>query len=228
MFKWLSNYFTYAAWERNGIVLLLTLAALALVSPRLYFYFRPVKPVVDTTLQSDVQAFLNSTKPSNLPVGATDLSDTAPVSSTGPNKQSQAPATAAASLNINRGDSAAFEGLPGIGPVLAHRILNFRRALGGYASVEQLQEVWGLPDSTYRRLKPRLQTDGRVTQIDLNTADAPTLSRHPYLSGSQAKAIITYRKKNGNFTSPDGLRSVSVLPDSTLRKLKPYLTVKTR
>ncbi|MFN8299418.1 MAG: helix-hairpin-helix domain-containing protein [Chitinophagales bacterium] len=227
MFKWLGNYFTFSNWERNGIMVLLLLAFLALLAPRLYFIFKPVKPVTDTTFQSDVQAFLKQQQVSNIPVGAEDFDDTLAVPAV-INTSKHYDNTSVAVLNINTADSAQLEALPGIGPVLARRILNFRRALGGYASVEQIREVWGMPDSTYRTLKPRLRCDGKVLKINLNEADAGTLAKHPYLSSAQGKAIIAYRQKNGNFTSPEQLKSIPVLPDSTLRKMEPYFTVKTQ
>ncbi|HEY1021836.1 MAG TPA: helix-hairpin-helix domain-containing protein, partial [Flavisolibacter sp.] len=52
-------------------------------------------------------------------------------------------------ININEADTAAFIALPGIGGKLSARIISFREKLGGFYSVEQVGETYGLPDSTF-------------------------------------------------------------------------------
>ncbi len=57
-------------------------------------------------------------------------------------------------LDLNAADGAAFEGLPGVGPVLAGRILEWRTANGPFRSVDELGEVSGIGDATLARLRP--------------------------------------------------------------------------
>ncbi len=57
-------------------------------------------------------------------------------------------------LSLNGADSAALEQLPGIGPVLASRIVRYREKLGGFYNVAQLREVYGISDSLYLFLEP--------------------------------------------------------------------------
>lgn len=59
----------------------------------------------------------------------------------------------ASPLNLNSADLAALESLPGIGPALAQRIVDWRESQGSFTSVEQLNEVSGIGDVTYARLK---------------------------------------------------------------------------
>lgn len=47
-------------------------------------------------------------------------------------------------LDLNTATAAELETLPGIGPVLAERILAYRAETGGFSTVEQLQEVRGI------------------------------------------------------------------------------------
>jgi len=47
-------------------------------------------------------------------------------------------------LDLNTATAAEMETLPGIGPVLAERILAYRAEIGGFATVEQLLEVRGI------------------------------------------------------------------------------------
>ena len=64
-----------------------------------------------------------------------------------------------------------FGRLPGIGPKLAARIISFREKLGGFYDVTQVAETFGLPDSTFQKIKSRLRSDGQVLRkMDLNTA----------------------------------------------------------
>lgn len=57
-------------------------------------------------------------------------------------------------LDLNTADSAALEGLPGVGPVLAGRIVAWRAANGPFRSVDELGEVSGIGDATLARLRP--------------------------------------------------------------------------
>ncbi len=55
---------------------------------------------------------------------------------------------------LNRAGTEALETLPGIGPALAQRILEVRRARGGFGAVDDLLEVPGVGPATLERLRP--------------------------------------------------------------------------
>jgi competence protein ComEA len=57
-------------------------------------------------------------------------------------------------VDLNTATAADLEELPGIGPVLAERIVGFRDEQGRFASVEQLQDVPGIGPAIYDDLKP--------------------------------------------------------------------------
>lgn len=69
-------------------------------------------------------------------------------------------------LDLNRATQAELERLPGIGPGLAKRILDYKRSHGRYNSVEELRDVKGIGDKRWRRLEPLLMVTA--------TAPAPT------------------------------------------------------
>lgn len=129
-------------------------------------------------------------------------------------------------IEINTADSAMFEHLRGIGPTLAKRIVAYRVALGGFVSVNQIKEVWGLSDSTFQFIKPHLIIEKtEIRQISLNTASYEILKNHPYIKGWLAKWILSYRKNNTSFKNVEQLKIVSSMTDSIYLKLKPYVKV---
>lgn len=129
-------------------------------------------------------------------------------------------------VDINAADTAVFIALPGIGPVLAARIVLFREKLGGFHSVGQIGEVYGLPDSVFRRLQPWLRCDSAVVRkIPLNTAEKDRLAAHPYIGWGEAKAIINYRRQHGPFRSLAALNRIVALDTAVLEKIRPYLSV---
>lgn len=129
-------------------------------------------------------------------------------------------------IEINTADTTAFIALPGIGAKLAARIVSFRDKLGGFYSVKQVAETYGLPDSTYTRIEPMLQCNpALVQQVNINTADANLLKQHPYIRWNLANAIVQYRGQHGNFKSVDQLRLLSVITADIFDKMKHYVVV---
>ncbi|KRE38626.1 competence protein ComEA [Janibacter sp. Soil728] len=59
-------------------------------------------------------------------------------------------------VNLNTADLATLETLPGVGPVLAQRILDWRTEHGQFTAVEELGEVSGIGDKTYAQLSPKV------------------------------------------------------------------------
>lgn len=59
-------------------------------------------------------------------------------------------------ININTATEEEWRALPGIGDVLAARIVKFRFKLGGFSSVEDVKKTYGLSDSTYNIILPYL------------------------------------------------------------------------
>jgi competence protein ComEA len=129
-------------------------------------------------------------------------------------------------IEINQADTAAFISLPGIGSKLASRIVNFREKLGGFHSVQQVGETFGLPDSTFQLIQPRLQCRAVVIQkININTADVSTLKQHPYIRWNIANAIVQYRQQHGLFRSPEELQQIVLITPDLYQKLVAYVTV---
>jgi len=128
-------------------------------------------------------------------------------------------------LDINEAREEDWRKLKGIGPVLAGRIVRFREKLGGFADPRQVGETYGLPDSTFQQILPRLSvpsTDS-LRKISLNRADVPQLAGHPYLNWRQAKAIANYRRHHGPFERKEDLLKTKVVDEDNLALILPYL-----
>ncbi|HET7397981.1 MAG TPA: helix-hairpin-helix domain-containing protein [Intrasporangium sp.] len=61
-----------------------------------------------------------------------------------------------APVSLNTADLAALDGLPGVGPVLAQRILDWRAEHGRFTSVDELGEVSGIGEKLLAQLKARV------------------------------------------------------------------------
>lgn len=127
-------------------------------------------------------------------------------------------------LEINTCDSASLESLPGIGPVLSVRILKYRKLLGGFASVNQLLEVYGLSPETFNLISAMLKVDSSlVKKIKINIADYKQLLRMPYLDKTDVSAILKYRDLNGRITGMDELIENKLIAAEKANKIRPYL-----
>jgi competence protein ComEA len=59
-------------------------------------------------------------------------------------------------VNLNTATPDQLQTLPGVGPVLAQRIVDYRDQHGGFRTVAELRQVTGIGDARYRDLKDRV------------------------------------------------------------------------
>ena len=62
-------------------------------------------------------------------------------------------------ISLNRGTQSDLERLPGVGSVVAKRIVAYREKYGGFRSVEELVEVRGIGWKTLEKLRPHIRLD---------------------------------------------------------------------
>ena len=59
-------------------------------------------------------------------------------------------------ININRASAKEFDGLAGIGPVIAKRIVEYRRINGPFMTIEDLQKVSGIGSAKFEEFKSKV------------------------------------------------------------------------
>lgn len=127
-------------------------------------------------------------------------------------------------LELNGADSTAIVYLKGIGPAFTKRIIKYRTLLGGFYSINQLHEVYGMTDSLFATITPQITIDkNAITKIPINSIDFNSLRKHPYFNYASAQAIINYKFKHGRLTQED-LKSLGVFSEEKLQALLPYIS----
>ena len=129
-------------------------------------------------------------------------------------------------IDVNTADTTSLISLPGIGSKLATRIITFREKLGGFYSIEQIGETYGLPDSTFQKIKQYLKLENAsVKKININTATVDEMKVHPYIKFSIANPIVAYRNEHGSFSRIEDIKKVMVVTDEIYKKIEPYLSL---
>lgn len=60
-------------------------------------------------------------------------------------------------VSLNTADQTTLESLPGVGPVLAGRIIEWRTTNGGFTTVEELHEVSGIGEKLFAQISPKVR-----------------------------------------------------------------------
>lgn len=128
-------------------------------------------------------------------------------------------------VDINQADVKEWEALPGIGNVLAERIIKYRERLGGFYAVSQVKEVYGISDSLWLILQNQLELQPQSWRVfDIRTVDWDTLRHHPYFSRALLRQLERYRMQH-EMDSVGELRRLPLVTDENYRKFAPYLSV---
>lgn len=79
-----------------------------------------------------------------------------PGTATAPGGAASGNASGTGLVPLNTADQVALESLPGVGPVLAARIIEWREANGGFTTVEELHEVSGIGEKLFAQISPKV------------------------------------------------------------------------
>jgi DNA uptake protein ComE-like DNA-binding protein len=128
-------------------------------------------------------------------------------------------------VELNTADTIILKKIPGIGSAFAKRIVNYRNLLGGYYSVAQLSEVYGIDEEKYDALASWFSADpSLVSRLNVNNLPQDSLRRHPYINYGQAKVITQLRRQKGKLAGWENLLLLNEFTDDDKIRLQYYLS----
>jgi DNA uptake protein ComE-like DNA-binding protein len=116
-------------------------------------------------------------------------------------------------IDINQATQEDLVKIYGIGEVISLRILKFKESLGGFVSMEQMKDVWGVSPEVIVELNThfKVMVLPKVKKININNASLKELAQFPYFRYAMAKDIVTYRSMNGDFKNSADLTKIKGL-----------------
>ncbi|WP_163410580.1 ComEA family DNA-binding protein [Flavobacterium ajazii] len=128
-------------------------------------------------------------------------------------------------LDINQAVKEDFMKINGIGEGLSQRILKQKESLEAFVSMEQINDVWGLPPEVILELKKYFKVSSfpKIKKIPVNDASLKELSQFPYFKYTLAKQIVTYRSMNGKIKNIEDLINIKGFPVEKANIISLYL-----
>jgi DNA uptake protein ComE-like DNA-binding protein len=128
-------------------------------------------------------------------------------------------------IDINRASQEDLIKIYGIGEALSIRILKLKESLGGFVSMEQMKEVWGLSPEVIENLNAhfKIMVLPNLKKIDINNASIKELSQFPYFKYPISKQIVTYRSMNGDIKNIEDLTKIIALSNDKAKIIAIYL-----
>ena len=124
-------------------------------------------------------------------------------------------------VDVNAADTTELKKIPGIGSGIARRIVAYRNRLGGFYSLEQLNEVEFVSADLFKWFK--LESDS-IRKLPINRVGLDKLRAHPYINFYQAKVIVEYRRKRGEIKSLSQLSLYEEFTEKDLKRLSAYVS----
>ncbi len=114
----------------------------------------------------------------------------------------------------------------GLDSILAFRLVKYRNSLGYFHNLNQLENVYGIDESSINDLKKVFTADSSyVRKININQVHFSDLLKHPDIDYRLAKHLINYRTKINGFKSWEDLKKAYLMDDFTFEKIKHYLVL---
>lgn len=234
------DFFYFSKGERRALTLLLSLIVIAFVLLLLkdaYIAPRPetitIYAKTDTIRQNSVVAIPEAeTAPVEIPTKQEPRPPTQPKKkySVKPRFTKSTPTFAqkfpkGTVVELNTADTTVLKKVPGIGSVFANRIVKYRNLLGGYYTVEQLREVYGIDEEKYAQLSGWFAADtAHIKKIAINDQSFESLISHPYLNYNQTRAIIRMRERKGPLSGWEALRLLEEFTEADIARLTSYVS----
>lgn len=231
--KWL-DFLYFSKGERGALILLLVLVA----SGSLFLAIgdenreqdadeRPLRYIVDPANAPSpipIDKTVEGAKP--LPVtGKVPLQNRSPRKPRNPSPARTEKFPAGTLVELNTADTTTLKKVPGIGSVFAGRIVKYRALLGGFYSVAQLREVYGIDEERYLSLRNWFRADPSfVAKLPVNHLSSDALAKHPYLSYKQARTLSRLRSRKDRIGGWEDLRLLEEFTEADRERLSAYLS----
>ncbi len=128
-------------------------------------------------------------------------------------------------IDINQATKEDLIKIYGIGEAISLRILKQKENLGGFVSMEQMKDVWGLSPEVIENLNSHFKVSvlPNIKKIDVNNASLKELSQFYYFRYALAKEIVTYRSMRGNINNIEDLTKIKGFPVDKAKIIGLYL-----
>ena len=236
------DFFYFSKGERNALILLLcliTVLGIILIltnsplsepttsSPTVSQQTQPEAAVPVSDSQTD--AILSVPQPVSSRQQATPRESTSDrisrITSTQPSYARTEKFSPGTIVELNSVDTTDLKKIPGIGSAFANRIVRYRDLLGGYYSVQQLAEVYGIDEERYAAFIPWFTVDTSFIQtLPVNSISQDSLSRHPYINYRQARSIVQLRTQKKRLSGWENLVLLDEFTEHDKNRILPYLS----
>ncbi|WP_369766225.1 ComEA family DNA-binding protein [Flavobacterium sp. WC2429] len=128
-------------------------------------------------------------------------------------------------IDINKATQEDLIKIYGIGEVISKRILILKESLGGFVSMDQMKDVWGLSPEVIANLDShfKIVAGSNLKKVNINNASLKEMAQFPYFKYPLAKEIIIYRSMNGNFNNIEDLINIKGFPVEKAKIIALYL-----
>ena len=113
----------------------------------------------------------------------------------------------------------------GIGDKISDIILQEKEKFGAFATIDQLEYVWGVSPEALNDVKKRfyVKSDVLIKKVNINNLSTKELAKFPYFKYALAKEIVTYRSMNGDFKNVEELLKINNFPVEKIKIIALYL-----
>ncbi len=115
--------------------------------------------------------------------------------------------------------------ISGIGEAISARILSEKEKFGGFVSMLQMNDIYGLSPEVIEKINERFKiiNTPNISKIDINNATLKELMQFPYFNNGLAKKIIIHRSMNGDFKLIENLTNIKGFPVDKVQIITLYL-----
>lgn len=127
-------------------------------------------------------------------------------------------------LDINQASKEDLMKIDGIGDKISERILKQKEIYGGFVSMQQMEDIWGLSPEVVESLNKYFIVSAlpSVKKININNASVKELAQFHNFGNALAKEIVTYRTMKGDLRVDD-LSKVKGFPVDKVQIIALYL-----